>query len=60
MNFKINALLAVWFSAMILAVWVLSAYRNWSHEGEVIGASLVAFALIVQYFFRKKPPRGTQ
>ena len=60
MNFKINALLAIWFSAMIFAVWILSAYKDWSHEGEVLGATIVGITLIWQFFFRKKPPQGTQ
>jgi len=52
---NINSFLGCWFSGLIFGAWGLSAYKDWSHEGEIIGATTVAFALIVQYFFRKKP-----
>ena len=60
MNFKINALLAVWFSLLIFLVWVLSVYTDWEYEQMIVGATIPAFTLIIQHFFRKKPPKGTE
>lgn len=60
MNFRINAALAVWFTLLIALVWVAPLAFGVDVGGEIRGITIAAFILIVQYFYRKKPPKGEQ
>lgn len=60
MNFKINAILAFWLTGLIAVLWLVPMLCGLELAGEIKGATIVVFTLIAQYFFRKKPPRGTE
>ncbi len=62
MNFKINALLAVWLTGLIVGFWTVSLYFGWDTPGigEIRGVTAGGFLLIIQYFYRKKPPKGAE
>jgi len=59
-NFKINALLAIWITGLIAAYWLLAGYYDWEMAGEIKGATIAIFTLIAQHYFRKVPPRGSE
>lgn len=51
----INDLLALLIIVLVFpALWVLDGRGVISLPGEVLGATIAAFTLIVQYYFRKK------
>ena len=51
----INDLLALLVTVLVFPVlWVLDGRGVISLPGEVLGATIAAFTLIVQYYFRKK------
>ena len=51
----INELLALLVTVLVFPVlWVLDGCGVISLPGEVLGATIAAFTLIVQYYFRKK------
>jgi hypothetical protein len=51
----INDLLALLVTVLVFPVlWVLDGCGVISLPGEVLGATIAAFTLIVQYYFRKK------
>ena len=56
MKYNVNALLAIWITGLIAIYWIMAAQFEWAEAGEVKGATIAAFMLIVQFFFRKKPP----
>jgi len=39
-------------------MWVADAYFKLGLPGEVIGATIAAFTLVVTFYFRKQPPNG--
>jgi hypothetical protein len=49
-----NDLLALTLILGIVALWVIQAICKLSMPSEVIGALIVTWTLIVQYYFRKK------
>lgn len=52
---RINDLLAILILAVIFpALWILDGRGIIRLPGEVLGATIAAFTLIVQYYFRKK------
>ncbi len=62
---RINDLLAlVILGAIIPGLWILDGSGAIDLPGEVLGATIAAFTLIVQFYFRKKagtaeePPRS--
>lgn len=51
----INDLLALLVTVLVFPVlWVLDGCGVISLPGEVLGATIAVFTLIVQYYFRKK------
>lgn len=52
-----NNLLALVLVLIIAALWALQGFNVLSLMGEVTGALIAAFTLIVQYYFRKAPPK---
>jgi len=54
-----NKLAMVLGASVIPALWIVQGLDIVELPGEVIGATIAAFTLIVQYYFRKKPEEGT-
>jgi hypothetical protein len=53
---KINDLLALLIAVVIIpAFWILDGLKVLEVNGEVLGATIATWTLIVQYYFRKKP-----
>ena len=57
MNLQFNDVLAVLVVVLIIAVWVAEGLKKITLPGEINGALISAFTLIIQYYFRKKPPK---
>ena len=56
-----NDILALILIVGIPALWVLGLEyqaRNVPLDGEIKGALILAWGLIIQYYFRKAPPNG--
>lgn len=51
-----NDVLAASFGGTILAVWILSGLGLMVLQDIVFGATISIMTLIVQYYFRRKPP----
>ena len=50
---RFNVRLAVILAAIIIpGLWIANKWLNMA--GEIIGATIVAWTLVVQYYFRKK------
>jgi len=56
-NNSFNNLLALVVVLIIAALWALQGFNVLSLMGEVTGALIAAFTLIIQYYFRKSPPK---
>ncbi len=55
---QINDLLALLVLAVIIpALWLLDGNGIIHLPGEVLGATIAAFTLVVQFYFRKKKSR---
>jgi hypothetical protein len=53
---RVNDLIALLTLTLILpGLWILNGRGIIQLTGEVIGATIAAFTLIIQYYFRKKP-----
>ena len=56
---RINDLLALLILVVIFPVlWILDGRGIIELPGEVLGGTIAAFTLIVQFYFRKKSPTG--
>jgi len=53
-----NDSLAILLIVGLPAMWVADAYYKLGLSGEVTGATIAAFTLVVQHFFRKAAPNG--
>lgn len=51
-----NDVLALVLVFLIVALWILQGLGKISAMPEVSGATIAAFTLIIQYYFRKSPP----
>lgn len=52
----INDLLALVVVVLIIpAFWILDGLKIVEFNGEVLGATIATWTIIVQYYFRKKP-----
>ena len=51
-----NDRLAIVLLVMILVLWILQPLCKFALPDAVNGALIVAFTLILQYYFRKSPP----
>ena len=51
-----NDRLAIVLLVMILLLWLLQPLAKFSLPDAVNGALIVAFTLILQYYFRRSPP----
>jgi hypothetical protein len=57
---RINDLLALLILVFIFpALWIMDGRGIIQLSGEVMGAMIAAFTLIVQYYFRKKTSEST-
>ena len=59
---SINDLLALLTLVIVIpGLWVLQGMGKLTMSGEIIGATIMGWTLILQYFFRKAPPeKGTE
>lgn len=55
MNF--NNIFAVWLTLVIAVVWVLNGTGAIDVPGEILGALVTSWILVVQYYFRRKPDK---
>jgi len=56
---KFNELLALLLLVGIIpGLWVAEGLELVSINGQVLGATIMAWGLVLQFFFRKKPPSG--
>lgn len=54
-----NELLAlVLLVGIIPGLWIAQGRGALQMPGEIIGATIMAWGLLLQYFYRKKPPGG--
>lgn len=53
-----NNLFAIFLILVIVALWVLQGTGVMAAMEQISGATIAAFTLIVQYYFRKQPPAG--
>ena len=53
-----NDRLALLIMVLIPVLWVLDGRSVFTLKPEVIGATIVTWALVAQYYFRTKPPNG--
>ena len=54
-----NDLLALLLGVTVLPIlWILQGLGMLTLPGEVIGATIAAETLIVQYYFRRQPPEN--
>ena len=53
---QFNHLLAILVIILILAVFIVQGFGVIELPGEVTGALIASFTLVIQYFFRKAPP----
>lgn len=51
-----NDVLALLLLVIIPALWVLDRLLVFELSGEIIGALIATWTLIVQFYFRKAPP----
>ena len=56
---KFNNKLALVLVGVIAGLWIVQGLNVITLSSEVVGASIAAFTLIVQYYFRKAPPTDT-
>ena len=55
---KINDILAILVLVIIIpGLWVATGLGKITLPGEIIGATIVAWTLVLQYYFRRKPPK---
>ena len=52
---QFNNKLALVVIGAIIALWVVQGLGVITLAGEIVGATIAAFTLVVQYYFRKKP-----
>ena len=57
---KFNNKLALVLIGVIAGLWIVQGLNVITLSGEVVGASIAAFTLVVQFYFRKSPPTDTQ
>ena len=58
---KFNDLLALITLIIIIpGLWVVSGLKIVTLPGEIIGSTIMAWGLILQYYFRRKPPKEEQ
>ena len=52
--------IAVLVLILIFGLWFCVGFLDWAENAVmmIVGASISGFTLIVQYYFRKKPPAG--
>ena len=57
---KINDILALLLLIIVIpGLWIAEGIGVISLKGtEVIGATIMAWCLVLQYYFRRKPPNG--
>lgn len=54
---KFNDLLALLtIVAIIPGLWVAAGLNALTLPGEIIGATIMGWTLVLQYYFRRKPP----
>jgi len=54
---KINDILALLILIFIIpGIWLLTGWEIITLPGEIIGATIMAWGLVLQYYFRRKPP----
>ena len=53
---KFNDAFAVLLAVLIIAVWVSDGLGFLTLSGEVVGATIVVFTLVAQYYYRKATP----
>ena len=51
-----NDTLALLLLAGLPVMWVADAYFKLKLPGEIIGATIAAFTLVIQHYFRKQGP----
>lgn len=54
-----NDLLALLLLIIIPGLWVGMGLKLLSLSGEIVGASIMGWTLVLQYYFRKSPNGGT-
>lgn len=55
----VNDLLALLLLIMVIpGLWLAAALGAINLNGEVIGATIMGWTLVLQYYFRKAPPAG--
>jgi len=58
---KFNDLLAlITIVGIIPGLWVATGLKAIVLPGEIIGATIMAWGLVLQYYFRRKPPKEEQ
>ncbi len=56
---RINDLLALLLLIVVIpALWIAQARGAINLPGEVTGATIAGWTLVLQYYFRKQPPGG--
>jgi len=53
---KFNDTMAIIVVGAIFALWILQGIDVVTLPGEVIGATIAGFTLIIQFYFRRNPP----
>jgi len=48
-------LLSICVIFLIVALWIFQGVGIIGASGEIIGATIAAFTLVIQFYFRKKP-----
>ena len=57
----VNDLLALLLLIVVIpGLWLAAALGVINLNGEVIGATIMGWTLVLQYYFRKAPPAGGQ
>lgn len=56
MNLNVNDIIAMIIIVGILTIWTIQGILKLNIPGEINGTLISAFMLVVQYYFRKKPP----
>ena len=57
-KFKFNDLLALCILVVIIpGIWITLGCGLLTLPGEIVGATIVGWSLVLQYYFRRKPPK---
>jgi len=55
---KINDILAILVLTIIIpGLWITMGFGLITLGGEITGATIMAWGLVLQYYFRRKPPK---